>query len=275
MGLDQLFSEPARSPSSAAYTHPGRRLLPLRRRDPPRRRRDGRQRAQRRQGHPRDRCRPATAPRAAGRRRPGRPGDEDQGRQEGRLRPRPPAGAAAAGEAGGPQRHDGAALRRDASTRRAGKTRPRHRRLLGDRRGRPPASSSPRGPGWPCRPRPRGARSGRRRARRGAAFPLVADVVDSAAVEAAVQRGRGASAGSTWSSPTPARSPPATLAETDDASWNRQIDVNLTGAFYAARAAVPRINRRRLDRDARLRALGDGDGDVRAVLRLRSSASSG
>jgi NAD(P)-dependent dehydrogenase (short-subunit alcohol dehydrogenase family) len=74
-----------------------------------------------------------------------------------------------------------------------------------------------------------------------AALPLVADVADSAAVEDAVGsavRELGkldvvvANAGTIT---------PGTLAETDDESWNRQIDVNLTGSFYTARAAVPQI----------------------------------
>jgi NAD(P)-dependent dehydrogenase (short-subunit alcohol dehydrogenase family) len=74
-----------------------------------------------------------------------------------------------------------------------------------------------------------------------AALPLVADVVDSAALAAAVEAAVSEFGALDVVIANAGTITPGTLAETDDETWNRQIDVNLTGAFYTARAAVPRI----------------------------------
>jgi NAD(P)-dependent dehydrogenase (short-subunit alcohol dehydrogenase family) len=74
-----------------------------------------------------------------------------------------------------------------------------------------------------------------------AALPLVADVVDSGAIEAAAAAAAAELGGLDAVVANAGTITPGTLAETDDESWNRQIDVNLTGAFYTARAAAPRI----------------------------------
>lgn len=75
----------------------------------------------------------------------------------------------------------------------------------------------------------------------GAALPLVADVVDSAQVDDAVattlQRFGRLDAVVNCAGV----SIPAALAETDDEIWNAQIDANLSGSFFVARAAAPHM----------------------------------
>jgi NAD(P)-dependent dehydrogenase (short-subunit alcohol dehydrogenase family) len=74
-----------------------------------------------------------------------------------------------------------------------------------------------------------------------AALPLVADVADSgqvdAAVTATVERFGRLDAVVNCAGV----SIPATLADTDDATWRAVIDANLSGSFFVARAAAPRM----------------------------------
>jgi NAD(P)-dependent dehydrogenase (short-subunit alcohol dehydrogenase family) len=72
-------------------------------------------------------------------------------------------------------------------------------------------------------------------------LPLVTDVADSgqvdAAVAATVERFGRLDAVVNCAGV----SIPATLADTDDDAWNAQIDANLGGSFFVARAAAPRM----------------------------------
>jgi NAD(P)-dependent dehydrogenase (short-subunit alcohol dehydrogenase family) len=74
------------------------------------------------------------------------------------------------------------------------------------------------------------------------AIALTADVAESATVDAAVQRTVDELGPLDIVISNAGTVTPATLAETDDATWNRQIDVNLTGSFFVARATAPKIN---------------------------------
>jgi NAD(P)-dependent dehydrogenase (short-subunit alcohol dehydrogenase family) len=75
----------------------------------------------------------------------------------------------------------------------------------------------------------------------GKALPLVADVTDSSQVAAAVATAADRLGPLDLVVNNAGMILPATLADTDDETWRRHIDVNLTGSFFVARAAAPRM----------------------------------
>ncbi len=76
-------------------------------------------------------------------------------------------------------------------------------------------------------------------------LPYVADVRDSGAIRAALHDAAGALGGVDVVCVNAGVAPPFVAVEdiTDEA-WKAVMDVNLTGAFYTARAAIPHIRRR-------------------------------
>lgn len=74
-----------------------------------------------------------------------------------------------------------------------------------------------------------------------AAFPC--DVTDAASVEAAVARAHahfGRLDGLVHNAAAPSLD--GTVVDLDEAQWRRELDVSLTGAFLASKAAVPRLS---------------------------------
>lgn len=75
----------------------------------------------------------------------------------------------------------------------------------------------------------------------GGALPLVADVADPGQVAAAVERGAERLGPLDVVVNNAGTVTPASLAETNDEVWRRHIEVNLSGCFFVAREAAPRI----------------------------------
>jgi len=71
------------------------------------------------------------------------------------------------------------------------------------------------------------------------AFPIVADLADSASVQGAFTAARGHFGPVHLLINNAGQAASAKFTETDEALWNRLIAVNLTGTYLAARQAVP------------------------------------
>jgi 3-oxoacyl-[acyl-carrier protein] reductase len=79
----------------------------------------------------------------------------------------------------------------------------------------------------------------------GAALAVAMDVTDEASVEAGFAACESAFGGPDLVVANAGVSPPgAAVADTDLARWRLALDVNLTGSFLTARAAIPRFRRR-------------------------------
>jgi NAD(P)-dependent dehydrogenase (short-subunit alcohol dehydrogenase family) len=74
-----------------------------------------------------------------------------------------------------------------------------------------------------------------------AALPLVADVADSGQVDGAVAATLARFGRLDAVVNSAGVSIPASLADTDDGTWNAVIDANLSGSFFVARAAAPHM----------------------------------